>query len=231
MESTYSCLIVDDEYPAHDVIKALISLNPQLEFTKSCYNGEDALLEINSSTYDIIFLDINMPIFNGLDVLQKLEEKPAIIVTTAYTNFAFDAYQNDAIDYLQKPISAERFRKAIDKAITYAYKRKLEATQFLIFKVDGFNQKINQTEIIYCQSLGNFTRFFINNIPKPILVNQSFTNQLKCLNPELFIQIHRTCIVNKLYIARKKENLLILKNDVELPIGRKFMPKIQALLI
>lgn len=100
MELNYSCLIVDDEYPAHDVVKALINMNSQLEFVKSCYNGEDALSELTTNSYDIVFLDINMPILNGIDLLEKLEQKPAVIVTTAYTDFAFDAYQNDAVDYL-----------------------------------------------------------------------------------------------------------------------------------
>ena len=231
MELNYSCLIVDDEYPAHDVVKALINMNSQLEFVKSCYNGEDALVELTTNSYDIVFLDINMPILNGIDLLEKLEQKPAVIVTTAYTDFAFDAYQNDAVDYLQKPISVERFAKAVAKAIIYAHKRKLEATKFLTVKIDGFKQKISQEEIIYCQSMGNFTRFFLKNNPKPVIVNQSLAHQLTQLNPELFIQIHRTCIVNKSFITRRKENLLLLINEVELPIGRKFMSKIQSVII
>ncbi len=125
----------------------------------------------------------------------------------------------------------ERFAKAVAKAIVYAHKKKLEATQFLTVKIDGFKQKINQEEIIYCQSMGNFTRFFLKNTSKPVIVNQSIAHQLTQLNPELFIQIHRTCIVNKSFIARKKENLLLLINEVELPIGRKFMPKIHSVII
>lgn len=223
MESNYTCLIVDDEYPAHDVIKALIKLNIQLSFEKSCYTGEDALLEITNGTYDLVFLDINMPGLSGIEVLQKLESKPAIIITTAYTDFAFDAYQNDAIDYLQKPISIDRFEKATNKAIIYAQNRKLENTQFLTIKVDGIKQKINQEDILYCQSMGNFVKYFVNNMPKPIIVNQSLSSQLKELNPNLFIQIHRTCIVNRLFVMRKKDKCLVLRGEVELPIGRKYI--------
>ncbi|HMS67187.1 MAG TPA: LytTR family DNA-binding domain-containing protein [Saprospiraceae bacterium] len=222
MESKYTCLIVDDEYPAHDVIKALIKLNAQLVFVKSCYTGEEALQEITQDTYDLVFLDINMPGLSGIEVLQKLESKPAIIITTAYTDFAFDAYQNDAIDYLQKPIAIDRFEKAISKAIIYAQSKKLENTQFLTIKVDGIKQKINQEDILFCQSMGNFVKYFVNNIPKPLIVNQSLSSQLKELNPNLFIQIHRTCIVNRLFIIRKKDKCLVLKGEVELPIGRKY---------
>ncbi|MGL4597878.1 MAG: LytR/AlgR family response regulator transcription factor, partial [Bacteroidia bacterium] len=202
-----------------------------LEFTKSCYNGEDALHEINTKKYDIAFLDVNMPILNGIDVLKKINNKPAIIITTAYTRFAFEAYENDAVDYLQKPISEQRFKKAIEKALEYAKKRRLTVFEPIILKVDGIKQKINQEDIIYCQSMGNYTKFYLKNSNKPILVNETLASQLSTLNHDLFIQIHRTCIVNRAFIVRKKENMLILKNEFELPIGRKFMPTLNAELL
>jgi two-component system, LytTR family, response regulator len=231
MESNYSCLIIDDEYPAHDVIKALLKSFPDLEFTKSCYNGEDALHEITTVAYDIVFLDVNMPIINGIELLKKLDTKPAIIITTAYTDFAFEAYENDAVDYLQKPIALQRFQKAISKAIDYAKKSWAERFKPLLLKIDGLKQKINQEQIIYCQSMGNYTRFYVENSPKPIVVHETLASQLTILNKDLFIQVHRTCIVNKLFIVRKKENLIVLKDETELPIGRKFIANINSILL
>jgi two-component system, LytTR family, response regulator len=231
MESNYSCLIVDDEYPAHDVIKALLKAHPHLEFVKSCYNGEDALQEINTNVYDIVFLDVNIPIINGIDLLKEIVAKPAIVMTTAYTNFAFEAYENDAVDYLQKPISELRFEKAITKALDYAKKKRAELFKKIILKIDGVKRKINQENIVYCQSMGNYTRFFLENNMKAILVSETLASQLLVLNQAMFIQIHRTCIVNKLFIARKKENLLVLKDETELPIGRKFIANINSVLL
>jgi two-component system, LytTR family, response regulator len=231
MEPNYSCLIIDDEYPAHDVIKALLKSFPNLAFTKSCYNGEDALHEITTTTYDIVFLDVNMPIISGIELLKKLETKPAIIMTTAYTNFAFEAYENDAVDYLQKPIAQQRFQKAISKAIDYAKKSRIERFKPIFLKIDGLKQKINQEDIIYCQSMGNYTRFYVQNSPKPIIVHETLAYQLTILNKDLFIQVHRTCIVNKLFIARKRENQLVLKDETELPIGRKFISNINSILL
>jgi two-component system, LytTR family, response regulator len=231
MESNYSCLIVDDEYPAHDVIKALLKSFPNLEFIKSCYNGEDALDEINTNAYDIVFLDVNMPIITGIELLKKLESKPAIIFTTAYTNFAFEAYENDAVDYLQKPIALQRFQKAISKAIDYVKNNRVESTTPILLKIDGLKQKINQEQIIYCQSMGNYTRFYVENILKPIVVLETLANQLAVLDKDLFVQVHRTCIVNKLFIARKKDNLLLLKDETELPIGRKFIATLNSILL
>jgi two-component system, LytTR family, response regulator len=231
MESNYTCLIVDDEYPAHDVIKALLKAYPYLEFVKSCYNGEDALQKINTNAYDIVFLDVNMPIVNGIDLLKEIIAKPAIVMTTAYIHFAFEAYENDAVDYLQKPISEQRFEKAITKALEYTKKKRLEHLKTITLKVDGIKRKINQEDIVYCQSMGNYTRFFLENSIKPILVNETLANQLMVLNQAMFIQIHRTCIVNRLYISRKKENILILKDKTELPIGRKFIANINSVLL
>jgi two-component system, LytTR family, response regulator len=231
MESRYTCLVVDDEYPAHDVITTLLKSYPNLEYKKSCYNGQDALNEINEKNYDIVFLDVNMPIINGIEMLQKLQSKPAIIMTTAYTSFAFEAYEYDAVDYLQKPIAPERFQKAISKAIEYAQKRKTSHKKFILLKIDGLQTKINQDDIQYIRSMENYSKFYIINRTKPILLKEAFSKQLEKLNLETFIQTHRTCIVNKKFIIGKKENDLLISDDSTLPIGRKYIPEINKLLL
>ncbi len=229
MESKYACLIVDDEYPAHDVIKALMMPFPNLEFIKSCYNGEDAIEEINQNNYDIVFLDINMPIINGIEMIAKLKTKPAIIMTTAYTDFAFQAFENDAIDYLQKPISSERFEKAVNKAITNCERKKNNLVNNILLKEDGLKLCFNENEIIYLESMGNYTKFFMRNRPKPILLNEPLSKQIEKLNSNLFLQIHKTFIVNKSFVASKKANILILNNQKTLPIGRKFCSMVNLL--
>ena len=223
MEPKYTCLIVDDEYPAHDVIKTLLLPFSNIEFLKSCYNGEDAVFEINENNkYDIVFLDINMPIINGIEMLSQLINKPIIIVTTAYTNFAFQAYENDAIDYLQKPISAERFKKAIKKAIEICDKRRLDTIKTITLKIDGIATKINQRDIICIRSMENYSKFYLKNKDKPILINEPLHKQLIKLDSNILIRNHRTCIVNKLFITKKKGNVLIINDDLKLPIGRNY---------
>ncbi len=229
MESKHTCLIVDDEYPAHDVIKTLLLPFPNLEFIKSCYNGEDAIDEINQNNFDIVFLDINMPIINGIEMIAKMKKKPAIIITTAYTTFAFQAFENDAIDYLQKPISSERFKKAINKAIEICEIKKNKLINKIVFKEDGLKLCFNENEIIYLESMGNYTKFFMRNRPKLILLNEPLSKQIEKLNNNLFLQIHKTFIVNKSFIASKKANILILNNQKTLPIGRKFCSMVNLL--
>ncbi len=227
MESNYSCLIVDDEYPAHDVIKSLLKGYSNLTFVKNCYNGEDALHEIKTGLYDIVFLDINMPILNGIDLLKEIDNKPAIVITTAYTNFAFEAYENDAVDYLQKPISEQRFKKAITKAIDYTKQHTMANLKPLVLVIDGIKRTVQQNKIIYCQTMGNYLRIFLEAMPKPIIIKNTLANQLCELNPTLFFQVHRTCIVNKNFILGRKQNQLIILNNIHLPIGRKYMSNIE----
>jgi two-component system, LytTR family, response regulator len=231
MNSKYTCLIVDDEKPAHDVLQILLEQYPELEYVKSCYNGEDALQEINTNKYDIVFLDVNMPKLSGIELLAKLTQKPAIIITTAYNTFAFEAYQNDAIDYLQKPIALERFAKAIAKAVIYAKEKRAELQQYIVFKIDGLPTKVKQEDIVYIRSMVNYSKYYIKDRSKPILINEAFSKQLLKLDSNLFIQIHRTCIVNKAYIKSKKENELVVEPNTLLPIGRKYIADIQKILM
>jgi two-component system, LytTR family, response regulator len=230
MESKYTCLIADDEFPAHEVLQILLEQYPELRLLKSCYNGEDALHEINTNIYDIVFLDVNMPQLSGIELLAQVAQKPAIIITTAYNTFAFEAYQNDVIDYLQKPISLDRFSKAVAKAMKYAKEKRTEQQQFVVLKIDGLTTKVNLEDIMYIRSMVNHSKYFLKNRAKPVLIHESFSKQFTKLTSHLFMQIHRTCIVNKNYIRGRKENELIVDN-ILLPIGRKYISDIQSLLI
>jgi two-component system, LytTR family, response regulator len=231
METIYTYLIADDEHPAHEVIEILLQSFPNLKLEKRCYNGEEALTEINTNKYDIVFLDVNMPKLNGIELLEKVPQKPAVIITTAYNNFAFEAYQNDAVDYLQKPISTERLAKAMAKAIAYAKEKRAEKAKYIILKVDGISTKVKQDDILYMRSMVNHSKYYVKNRVKPILINEAFSKQLPKLDNDLFIQTHRTCIVNKTCIKGRKESELIIENNILLPIGRKYINTIQKLLI
>src|SRR5574343_2038304 len=111
----YTCLIVDDEAPAHKVLHAHISKTENLEIVGDCYDGMEALEFLSKNKVDVIFLDIEMPRLTGLELIQCLPYPAIVLLTTAYSNFGFEAYQNDVIDYMLKPISSPRFLKAINK--------------------------------------------------------------------------------------------------------------------
>ncbi len=231
MEAKYTCLIVDEDSHAHDVIKALLLCYPSVKFMKSCYNKEEAIREINTHQYDIVFLNVKMPNLNGIDIIGKLNKKPTIIITSTVASFAFEAYENGAVDYLKKPILKGRFGRAIKKALLYSKEKRKENKKYLILKIDGLPTKINQDEILYIRSMVNHSKYYLQNRIKPVLINEAFSKQLLKLNTETFLQTHRTCIVNKKYITGKKDNELILSSNTFLPIGRKYLSEIQSLLI
>jgi two-component system, LytTR family, response regulator len=224
METIYRCLIVDDEKPAHEVIKSHISKLPQLQFVRSVFNGKEALDALKAEQYDIVFLDIEMPIITGMELLSALHPKPAVVLCTAYTDFAFEAFQHEAVDYVQKPISFMRFQKAVDKAIIYCMQLKTMESKIthLTIKVDGQKIELPTAEILYLNSMGNYVKVYVVNHSKPYIVYDTLGNMLDALNKKEFVQIHRSAIVNKQFIVQKTIDQVTMPNGQTLPIGRKY---------
>jgi DNA-binding LytR/AlgR family response regulator len=220
----YRCLIIDDEKPAHLVIQSHIAKCDDLEFSGSAYNGQQAIQMMKENTYDFIFLDINMPLLNGIEVLQVLPIRPVTIITTAYSEFAFEAYQNDAVDYLQKPISFPRFLKSIEKAksIWKAKTGKTLTNITLNIKHEGVSTEVKLDDISHFQSIGNYVRIFFKTPKKPMMVYDSLKNILSTVPHEKYIQTHKSYIVNIEFIKNIDKGLVILINDIHIPLGRKF---------
>jgi DNA-binding LytR/AlgR family response regulator len=231
MESKYTCLIIDEKAADHDILKAFLLCWSNLKFMKSCFNVEEAIIELNEHHYDIVFFDVSLSNGASIDLIAKLNKKPTIIITSDDTSFAFEAYENDAVDYLLKPIIKSRFARAIRKALTYSKERRKEKKKYIELKIDGLATKIDQEEIIYIRSMVNHSKYYLVNRAKPIVINEAFSKQLPKLNADLFLQSHRTCIVNVKFVIGKKEKELILSNKVYLPIGRKYFPGLQSLLM
>ena len=228
METTYRWLIIDDESPAHKALISHISKFPELDYTGSAYSGKEALKMLNENQYDIIFLDINMPILSGVEVMEMQPVRPLTIVTTAYSDFALEAYQNDAIDYLLKPISLEKFSKAIEKAKVYftGYALEKEPQQdsgkVLSCKVNGENISIALNSILYIESTGNYLKFFCTENKSPLIVYGTLLGISETIASDAFVQIHRSFIVNKEFIGSIGNNHLQLLNGTIIPVGRKY---------
>lgn len=119
MNSRIRTIIIDDEQLARSITKSYLSKHVEIEIVAECSNGFDAIKKINEEKPDLIFLDIQMPKINGFEMLELLEDPPAIIFTTAYDQFAIKAFEVSAVDYLLKPFSEERFNEALKKSFTY----------------------------------------------------------------------------------------------------------------
>lgn len=218
----YKCLIVDDEAPAHKVLHAHIAKIDQLEIAGDVYDGKEAVDFMLKTKIDLLFLDIEMPKLSGLELLQCLPYNVPVILTTAYSNFGFEAYQHDVVDYLLKPISYPRFLKAINKAMklvdTGIPEIKFPAIEL---KYDGILKVIDTRHILFIEAVGNYIKIHFEN-EKPILVTQTMKYISSLLPPHYFTRIHKSYIVKREAVVEIMKNEITLSNKVVLPIGRKY---------
>jgi DNA-binding LytR/AlgR family response regulator len=227
MEFTYRCLIIDDESPAHKALASHIAKFDDLEHSGSAFSGMEALKMLNENKYDIIFLDINMPVISGVELMESQPNRPLTIVTTAYSDFALSAYQNDAIDYLLKPISFEKFSKAIEKAKIYfsgnnVKKENTSNGKVLSHRVNGQMTDILLNDIIYIESLGNYMKLYSSRHNLPMIIYGSLASISAEIDCTDFLQVHRSYIVNVSKITSVTFKSLTMCNNEIIPVGRKY---------
>jgi len=227
MALTYRCLIIDDESPAHKALASHISKFDDLEHSGSAFSGMEAVKMLNENTYDIIFLDINMPVISGVELMELQPKRPLTIVTTAYSDFALSAYQNDAIDYLLKPISFEKFSKAIEKARIYfsgntVKKENNTNTKVLSHRVNGQTTETLLCDIMYIESLGNYMKLYSTKLKSPIIIYGSLSSIAAEIDHSSFVQVHRSFIVNITKIKAVTFRSLTMLNGEIIPVGRKY---------
>jgi DNA-binding LytR/AlgR family response regulator len=218
------CLIVDDEPIARQIIENYCALLPELAVVGTCGSALEARRIIDSKTVDLIFLDINMPVLDGMSFVKTLSRPPVVIFTTAYKEFAHEAFDIAACDYLLKPFSFDRFLIAIDRA-----KEKLQPNQtvtsasatenFTYLKAEGKIYKINFDEVLYAEASGNNVKIVTEGgVITPAI---TFTALEEVLPVSTFIRIHRSFIINKNKIGRIEGNRVFV-GEAELPIGASY---------
>lgn len=219
----YTCLIVDDEAPAHKVLHSHISKSDFLEIVGDCYDGKEALDFLTKNKVDVVFLDIEMPRLTGLELLQCLPYPTIVILTTAYSNFGFEAYQNDVVDYILKPISYPRFLKALNKVQALLVPKIIQTKDpvEIELKLDGIMKQIKLDDILYFEAVGNYIKIHFKH-EKAILVTQTMKYISSLLPSTTFTRIHKSYIVHRSEIKEIKKTVLTLSNSISLPIGRKY---------
>lgn len=225
---TYRCLIVDDEAPAHKVLQSHITKTDLLEIAGDVYDGKEAIDFMQSTKVDLLFLDIDMPKLSGLELLQCMPYHVPVILTTAYSNFGFEAYQHDVVDYLLKPISYPRFLKSINKAIKLMGadsrpEKKEEEPQYpeIELKYDGILKTIDTKRILFIEAVGNYIKIHLED-EKPMLVTQTMKYIGSLLPRDYFTRIHKSYIVKREAITEIKKTEITLSNKSVLPVGRKY---------
>jgi len=223
-------LIVDDEPRAHKILENYIARMPELELAGQAFNAIEAAGLVNHIRVDLILLDITMPEVDGFSFLKQLDKPPFVIFTTAHSDFALESYEYNAVDYLIKPFSFDRFARAIGKLILWKEKDMNFApvVTSIGFKINGYLQKVLLNDILYIQSMGNYVKIYLTN---KILVTQITTTELECKLPSSqFIRIHKSFIINKSKIdSATDEELLIGKN--KLPVGKTYKKYVRKFII
>ncbi|MBE9461708.1 response regulator transcription factor [Dyadobacter sp. UP-52] len=215
-------IAVDDEPIALEIIESLAAKVSFLSLQASFVNAFDAIEYLQQNPVDLIFLDIKMPDISGFELLKLLDSQPLVIFTTAYTEHAVKSYELDAIDYLLKPFSSERFIKACNKAaevLEFRRKNLNQKPDFLFIK-SGFEQvKVFYNEILYIESAGNYMVFMLQN--DKILSRLTMKEVLHLLPETDFIRVHRSFIVSKNHVSKIERNQLHIGKSV-IPVGSMF---------
>jgi two-component system, LytTR family, response regulator len=229
------CLIVDDEPPARGVIRHYIEQVPSLSIAGECENAIQAFSFLQQHPVDLIFLDIRMPQLNGNDFLKSLSNAPKVIFTTAFSEYAVEAYELNAIDYLVKPVRFDRFLKAVQKIMTgsnvkiadtsYAEEKKDES--FVYFRADRKMIKVLLDDILYIESMKDYVKVFTNQAV--IITKQSISSVEAMLPEKEFVRVHRSYIVSLKKIKSFTSELMEIEK-AEIPIGKLYRNEVMKML-
>lgn len=215
------CIIVDDEPLAQEVLENYVQRVGELQLVKKCSNALDAFQSLHNEKVDLLFLDIQMPVIDGLSFLKSLKNAPAVILTTAYPNHAIEGFDLDVVDYLLKPISFERFLKAVNKVME---QRKSiingEAnSDYMFVKVDSKLVKVNFAEIVYIEGMKDYLKIFVKE--RPLVVHQTMKKIEDLLPRNKFIRVHKSYIVSIGAVNSIVGNFIEI-NGKEIPIGANY---------
>jgi two-component system LytT family response regulator len=245
---TLRVIIVEDERPAREIIKAYLKEFPQLDLVAECENGFDGAMLIRKEKPDIVFLDIQMPKLTGFEMLELLENRPLIIFTTAYDEFAIRAFEVNAVDYLLKPFLVDRFKQAVEKALATISQESRSDNEQMVSYIRSQQEIINRIvvkvknriEILLVKQLEHFeaqddyvyiytfdSERFIKDLTMKYLENH--------LPPSEFVRVHRSHIVRIDRISRiESENsdshLIYLKSGSEVPMSRSGYRRLKQIM-
>ncbi len=243
MKSNLSALIVEDEELAQELLKSYIAKTAWLQCSGVCDDAMQALsvLHERAVTTDIIFLDVQMPQMSGLELIRMLQASnytlPAVILTTAFSEYALESYDLNVVDYLLKPFSFERYLQAVNKATTWLRARNDKAfqqspvvetaPQFLLIRDRNKDVEIPFEEILYCESYGNYVK--IHTRKTSYMTHQTLKSVEALLPKSNFCRIHKTILVAKQAVESVSGNSVIILGK-ELPIGITYKSQVLSVL-
>ncbi len=243
----YKVVIIDDEPLARAVVKECLLQHPKLELVEECGNGFEGFKAIQQHNPQLVFLDVQMPKITGFEMLELIDKPPHIIFTTAYDEYAIRAFEANAVDYLLKPFSQDRFNKAIGKWEEMIGKPGDAATGSLLKQVPGHPAQqqrivvktgtkikiIPLQEVHYLEAADDYVK--VVTAEGSFLKKSTMAYYEQVLNPSLFVRTHRSYMLNLQEITRidpyeKENHIAILRSGAKVPVSKSGYPKIKAML-
>ncbi|UZR98540.1 LytR/AlgR family response regulator transcription factor [Chondrinema litorale] len=226
------CIAIDDEPLALELIEEYIKSFPSFELVQIFEDAINGAEFLKNADIDVLFVDIQMPDITGIDLVASLEKKPIVIFTTAYRNYAYEGFELEAMDYLVKPISKDRFERAINKTLDYyQYKHGTGKNASDVFYVYSKYQKVKivQDEVIYIESLKDYCTIYLED-GENVTTLMALKKLSEMLNPEKFFRIHRSFIISIQKIKSFIKQKVTLTNGKELPVSSKYASDLEKTL-
>ena len=233
--NTIRCLIVDDEPPAREIIRRYIEQVTSLKLAGECANAIQAFTLLQQQPVDLVFLDIRMPQLNGNDFLKTLKNPPKVIFTTAYSEYAVEGFELDAVDYLLKPVPFDRFLKAVNKAFQLTTAKhdmspvvaEARNDSFVYFRADRKMVKVVLDDILYIESMKDYIKVVTKG--RTIITKQSISSVEAMLPEKEFIRTHRSFIVSLDKIKSFTSELIDIA-ATEVPVGKLYRNAVMKVL-
>ncbi len=221
-----NCIIIDDEPLAVKLLENHISKIEEMNMVGTGKNALEAYRILQQQQVDLMYLDIQMPDLSGIEFLKSLNTKPKTVFTTAYRDYAVEGFELEAVDYLLKPITFDRFFKSAERILRSRAKDKDHAEDFVVFRSEGFNIKILLKDILYFESQGNDIKVHLINecIPVSKVTISELTGNLQ---DKGFVRIHRSFIVNSSRVTAISNNEILAGRN-SLPVGRSYKKEFEA---
>jgi two-component system, LytTR family, response regulator len=239
-------IIIDDEPLARSIVREYLKKYPELEIAQECNDGFEGVKAIQQDQPDLVFLDIQMPKINGFEMLELLDQRPAVIFTTAFDEYAIKAFEAHAVDYLLKPFNQERFDKAIQKWKEHAAGSEKNTSELLetashspaqsqrvVVKTGSKIKIIPAQDIYFLEAADDYVK--VHTHEGSFLKNKTMNHFEKTLDPQQFVRSHRSYIVNVQQITRidpyeKDNHIAILKSGGRVPVSRNGYVKLRSVL-
>ena len=223
---TYKVVLIDDEPIAHEVLLHHLKKYPHFEVIARCFNAVEALQLLANQHVDLLFLDINMPALNGIEMLKVAKQCPPVIIVSAHPEFAIDGFELNVVDYLLKPVSASRFEQAINKlSATKPAPKQLDT---LAIKVGRSLEKVTLANLLLLESYGNYVKIFTQD--DMMLANATLKSLINELPAKSFVQINKSTVINLNHLHSASTKEVTLSNTQVIKVSKLFVEDARLLL-